>query len=325
MSVILFSQIINFKNILDHFKYEISFSISFCSFSRSIHYNGNDRPFYFSNGGFGGIIYCYNVPSKMKIEDCFFFECFCTGMGGAIFFDCQQNGSGSNLKRICCNNCFTDSNYYQFALVLVPNSIDSTNICDFVTISKCNNISNGFYSFHLYHGNISLKNCNSSNNLNKEYSGLALTSPFLCIGMFCSIMNNNVTSYRNLMLHSNNNNFFSFFNIIQNNSPENYGVITNWAGSYFFNNSFFLDNYDFLFYLKMGNLNISNSYIFHDNFKIGNIVLLENIKFEKINTIYILYFNSFLCEKKKGINLSQIKHNRIFSMVFICKLFLSII
>ena len=287
----ILSNSIIFINYNEHFSYSNSFIFNDCYFSRTVYYNGNDHAQGFS-GGWGGIIFCYDSPSNLKLINCIFYQCSCSGYGGAICFYSPYIGTNSEIINICANECYTFNNeWYQFACIATYNSINSNNTAKFLSVINCSNF-NAYCSFCLYYGNINLNNYNSSNNINKELSGIYLIYPSKFIGYFCSFFKNFVSSKYCIGLNGNNNNIFFNFNFKNNNSSLEYGVITNKLGTYIIEKSNFLNNFNLLFSIISGQLIISNSNIYHNNNSIGIISLINN-SFILTNTLNIQFLNKF--------------------------------
>ena len=242
--------------------------------------------------GNGGIIYCSGIQTNMIVNECFFFQCGCNDQGGAIFFSCNFIGTNVELNKNCAKNCF--SNAYQFAIILTHSN--SNNLCNLLSMNNCNNISIGYRSFLLAFGNISLNNFNSTKNFNIYYSGIALLTNFKCYSNYCNIIENFASDYSCIQLDGIDNNFLNFYNIIKNNSPNNYGIITNWQGNFLINNIILINNINILFYLKTGQLNINNCKIFHQNYSLSNFNINSNNEFLLNYSINLIIINHFNCE-----------------------------
>ena len=286
------------------------FQINICYFYRNNMYSGN-----------GGIKYCSNIVCNMKLENCIFYNCSCSGEGGGIYFWCNNYGTNVELRKICANYCFTDlGKTFQFCCIKVYNLINSLNLCSYLSINNCNKIFNGKISFYLYYGNITINNLNSTNNINKEYSGLYIEFPSIFYGIHNSIINNNISNYRNIMLQGNNNNKFLYSNFINNNSPLGYGVITIWDNGYFIlDHCIFLNNYNILFYIYSGQLNVFNSKIYHLNEIYFGTFLTLNNSYILTNSFNLNHLNTYLCFINKIITQNNFKkiHLLIFLNIFI--------
>ena len=114
------------------------FIFNYCSFSRNNCYNDN-----------GGIICISEKKSKLKLNNCVFYNCCSSLSGGAIYFNSYFEGTTVELNKICANNCFANS--YQFAYIGVY--INGQNFYNLLSINKCNNNNNldtSFVIFYVY-------------------------------------------------------------------------------------------------------------------------------------------------------------------------------
>ena len=151
------------------------------------------------------------------------------------------------------------------------------------------------------------------------YSGIRIYYPTQLIGIFCSIINNNVTKNSNIMFQGNNNNLFSFSNIIKNNSPLTYGVITNFVDTYTISNCIFYNNKDVLFYVLNGKLNIINSIIEHLTIltsKNSGIISINNITNFLNFTFNINHLNTYYCKINNINYFNFIKKNNFKIIIF---------
>ena len=250
----------------------------------------------------------------MNLSNCIFFQCSCTVQGGSIYFFCNNLGTNVELNNICINYCFSGlNNWYQFGVI--QTHLNSNNNNNFISIINCNKISNSYCSFRIYNGNINFNNFNSSNNYNKCYSSFSIIFPTKLNSNFCNIINNYVSEYANIQLWENQNNYLSNYNIINNNDVT-HGVVTNWGGIYFINNSIFLNNINTLFFSLNGLLNIINCKIYHpqiysvySNSNTGSIFTLNNIN-QLTNTFFINHFFTYKCESINKFTLkNKFKNN----------------
>ena len=92
-------------------------------------------------------------------------------------------------------------------------------------------------------GNISLTNYNCSKNINKWCSCIDIHGPDKFYSIYCTIVDNYVSCNTIIHLYSYKNNYLSYYNIVNNNSP-NRGLITVCSGKYQLKNSIFLNNKD---------------------------------------------------------------------------------
>ena len=241
-------------------------------------FNGEERynTFFIENSYFsrintlngnGGIIYNMKMDQNMNLNQCIFYFCSSTEGGGAIFF----LGNNVKLLKICCSYCFSE--IYQFGYI----ETSLNGFYHLLSINNCYNISEGFNSFVIDLGNITLKNYNSSKNINKERSGIWISFPSNFYSIFCSIINNFVSSNTILLFQGYEKYFLSYYNIINNNSPHKYfGVFSVFSGIFYLKNSFLINNKDFLFKLEEGQLEVSYCKINHNINKIFNGNILNN-------------------------------------------------
>ena len=187
-----------------------------CYFSRINIFNGN-----------GGIIYINNKKTNLILNNCIFYYCSCTVVGGAICFYCFIDDTIIEFNKICINHCFAF--YDQFSRI--ETSINSKNLYNLLSISNCYNNSNGHFVFSLFCGNIHLSHCNSTKNINFDGSGISIFNPTTLNSIYCTIINNYVSSNTIILLNGNNNHYLSYYNIINNNSPFN-GIICINDGKY---------------------------------------------------------------------------------------------
>ena len=279
----------------------------------------------FLNGN-GGIIYCYNIICKMKLNNCIFYKCCCDSNGGAIYLSCFTNGTNVELNRICASNCFTNIN--QFSFISTFHSADCNNSAIFLSINNCNFNDKNYISYYLSYGNMYIKNFNSSKNFNKEISTISISRQNIFEGIFWTIVDNIVTEDKNVMLNGNYINILSFCNIINNISPLDNGVITIWYGSYIIDNCIFLNNKNTLFYVHKGELNINNCFInlININSHKGIINLNNYSLINNINTLILNHYSTIHCNINNFQNTfqNQIYHLNIFKYFLILLFFLLI-
>ena len=167
----------------NHFNQISFFYINNCIYSRNNIYQGN-----------GGIFLIHGISSNFTILNSFFYQCSCSEMGGAIYFYCLLTGTNFELNKICVNECYSGINkMFQFAYIVTDNSINSKNFNNYISIINSNKyFNNNYHLFSPQLGNISLLNYNSSNNYNKESSSFYIFNPSNFIGLFCTLIKNNV-------------------------------------------------------------------------------------------------------------------------------------
>ena len=291
----LLNNFIIFDDSNTHISQQSNFIYNYCYFSRTNNYNGPDSccsGYY----GYGGIIFCYNIESNMKLNNCVFFQCSSYMNGGAIYFHSAFINSNVEINFVCANNCFTRNGFnYQFGVFLIYNSILNKISLNYLSMNNCSHVSSGTTSIELNYGNISINNFNSTKNNNLQYSSFRLYSPKKSYSIFCTIKDNFVSNNNNFLLEESLNNIFLYFNIINNNSPNNYGVINiRNNANLIIEHCIFFKNLNYLFYLNSGELNIKDCKIFHDLNSLG-IISTNNISFIETNTFYLIHLNTLLC------------------------------
>ena len=286
LSVILQCDYLPNKN----YRYTVStdFSINSCYFTRTFAYSGR-----------GGIFYCYNAKFNVLLNNCIFFECYSTSNGGAIYFYALKRYSTVEMNRICANSCFTTLNHgYQFAYIVNYQSMESYTKWNLISLTRCNNQVNGDTTFALRASDIVLNYLNSSYNINSHISAFEIVLPSKFTSSYCSIINNYVSTSRQIVLNGNNNNQLSFYNVVNNNNPSTtYGVISNWKDQYTISDSIFYNNINTLFYTHSGLLKIINCKIFHNSqyTTFEGTISTSNIIYQQTITFPISHLNTYKC------------------------------
>ena len=145
--------------------------LEFCFFQRFTTYFGSVNSGYSnSNAQHGGILYLYELSSKLNIINCIFYNCSCSGSGGAIFYYTSNSLSKCNIEKTCSNNCFNGEGGYGgcFFYLCTPNN-QTTN---YLSISKCSYNGKGRYSIQFYKGDQYFLNSNSSLNYCYSFSAI---------------------------------------------------------------------------------------------------------------------------------------------------------
>ena len=256
-----------------------------CFFSRINIYSGS-----------GGIIYAKDCKTIMKLINCIFYNCFSTEWGGAIYFYCNLKGTNVKLNKICASNC--SSKYVQFARIVTFSN--SNNIYDLISINLCGNNPIGYTSLKIQIGNINFSNNNSSKNYNIAVSGISINHPTKLKSIFCTFINNYVSSNSIIFLESFDMHFLSFYNIINNNSPKDNSIIYVFQGEYIINNSILQNNTDILFSTYNGKLHVSNCIIIHHQnyiFKDEIHTFNNQINNFGIQTFFLIHFSTKYCNE----------------------------
>ena len=292
-----------------------------CFFQRFNSYNGEgSSDLTISNSNYGGIIYSYNVPCNLIIKETIFYNCSCTGGGGAIYFDSNVNGTSIFIDKVCGYNCFTTSSYkFQFA-ALATYMDYGENFINYISMVKCSDNRNiGYESLTLGYGINIIKSLNSSNNFGERHQGLRIWTPLSFKGIFLNIINNNSSESYIFEISYNLNNNLTYSNFI-NNFCLNKGIISITNCNLIINDCIILNNKMILFYLSNGNLNLNNNYILHETTFNYGIISINNLNiFNLTNTLQFKYYSTFKCYAINPINFktNQLKKINLISMLLI--------
>jgi len=253
-------------------------NISNCFFSRSSSYSGN-----------GGVIFVTASSCSMNVNYSMFYNCVCSGDGGAIYF----YSSNSSLRMICANSC-SASSWYHFAYLRTS----QVNQVEFLSVSNCSHITSGLYPFYLSSGDQSVDNTNSSMNHAERVSGIVIYSPSTFKSSHCTFTNNKVSVWICIGFYSESGTIsMSYANIVHNNSPSSRGVV-------YVNGAFpkimyctFKNNQNTLFCVWEGSLEVSHSFIDHSGSFSTSIAVStsNNNSFTNTITYQLQFFNSIHC------------------------------
>jgi len=255
-----------------------SIDISDCSFSRALLYDGD-----------GGVIYLFGGTSttyNMSIAYSMFFNCSCSGSGGAIYFY-----SINSIIHASCGYSCSASSYGHFAFLYSGQN----NTVDMISVAFCSRISNGNMPINIRKGNQKISRTNCS--LNKVFctSGMYFFQPNSLLGSFCTFSGNRASGGGCLEIYQKIGDI-EFSNIVNNNSPINGVVIVYDSASLFFNSCVFDTNQNTLFCNKNGILNVLNSFINHlGKFSTSTPVLTSNNSITKWHTYYISHYSTAYC------------------------------
>ena len=290
----------------------MNINISDCYFSRSSTYSG-----------YGGTIYVSSGSLSMRVDRSMFYNCVCSSDGGAIWF----SSSNSELRMICANRCSCGINSNgHFALLLASQE----NLVEFISVSFCSHETNGYYSIRLRTGNQKVDNSNSSMNKANRDSGIGIGSPSFT-SSYCTFSNNNVSSRICIFFYSNSGTM-SYANIVNNNSPINYGVVSvEGTESTKMMYCVFKDNQNTLFCLLAGPLEVSHSYIYHTGgFSTSTSVSSNNNNsLTAFKTYQIPFFNSLHCNAdvphivNNQVNTIDQKHMRSCQFIYLTLILVS--
>ena len=255
-------------------------NISDCSFSRLSAFAGD-----------GGVISVYGVSCTMIINFSMFYNCVCSNLGGAIYFD----SSNSSLRMICANRCSAYS-WYHFA-DLVSSQL---NLVEYLSVSCCSPSTSAGYPICLNTGYQRVDNTNSSMNNVKYHSGIGIFSPSSFTSSHCTFSNNKASDWICINFYSTSGTIsMSYSNIIHNNSPIGNGVVYVWgSGSRKMMYCIFQNNQNYLCSVPSGTLEVSHSFIDHSS----SFCYTESVSSETNNsfinrlTFQIQFFHSHYCK-----------------------------
>ena len=254
----------------------------------------------------------------MSVSYSMFFNGIAT-YSGAIFFDSYS----SVLRMICANRC-SASSHYHYAYI----QASKENQIEFLSLSLCSHETSGYMSIFLSLGLQRLDNTNYS--LNKAYmsSSIRISSQTLFTSSYCTFMNN-IVSYGICFFFSPNIVTMSYANIIDNNSPSNFGVVyVNGGPIHNMEFCVFKNNQNTLFFLESGSLEVSHSFISHTNGIINQapVSTSKNNTFIQKQTYVIQFYDSHYCKAEIPISIQKpintlfdtlvSNHLRAYSMIY---------
>jgi len=253
--------------------------VSLCFFSRYSVYDGS-----------GGVIFVSGGSYTMNINYSMFYSCCCSIHGGAIYFV----SSNSCLRMICANSCSAYSHYH-FAWL----QASQMNEVEYLSVSYCSHTPSGYYPTFLYTGSQRVDKTNSSMNNAIQGSGILVNSPSSLTSSHCTFSNNRVSEYICIYIYSTSGIIsISYSNIVHNNSPSKFGVVTvEGAGSRKMMYCIFYNKQNYLFCVRSGSLEASNSFISpSESFSTSNSVSTSNNNsFIDRISYQLQFFNSYHC------------------------------
>ena len=265
-------------------------NISNCFFSRYSHYSGD-----------GGVIYVNGGSYSMNIICSMFYNCVCNTDGGAIYF----RSLISCLRMICANRCscgiLFDPRFINYYYGLFSYLVTSQeNQVEYLSVSKCSHISSsGFDTIYLSSGYQRVVNTNSSMNNAKKDSGISINNPSSFTSSYCTFSHNYVSNCVCIYFCSDSGTIsLSYANIVHNNSPSQYGVVSLWGtGPRKMMFCIFQNNHDYLFCVYQGSLEVLHSFIDHTGSFSTSIAVStsNNNSFTSIITYQLQFFNSLHC------------------------------
>jgi len=99
-------------------------NISNCFFSRYSSYSGD-----------GGVIFVSASSCSMNVNYSMFYNCVCSGEGGAIYF----SPTNSSLRMICANSCSASGNHFAYLSASLVNHVE------YLLVSNCSHTTSGYY------------------------------------------------------------------------------------------------------------------------------------------------------------------------------------
>ena len=268
--------------------------------------------------GNGAVLYFFQIIATLNINYCLFYNCSTNLNGRGIYFICENSKSLVNISNVCASLCSCGNSYlYPFSVFYHQN----ISKIEFTSINLCSYQNQGSESITLIGKEHYVNNLNSSKNYVYRFSGL-YTLGDIFLENYCTFINNSVSRSICIFFHMGLiNRKMENSNIINNNSPIDYGVIWNsYNGVTKMNFCIFSNNEDTLFYLESGNLILSNCKIYHNINKItyGSVVINNSILNLYFSIININHFYSFYCETEKNFGSYQLKFNskKFFFLIF---------
>jgi len=260
---------------------QMNINISYCSFSRYSSYSGD-----------GGVIHLYGSYS-MNANYTMFYNCVCSQSGGAI----HLSSSNSFLRMICAYRCSCGAEFLNHFAYLKASQMNNV---DYLSVAYCSHTTSGYYPINLYTGNQSFSNTNSSMNNAIAISGINVNYPSSFTSSHCTFSNNKVSENRCIHFYSTSGTIsMSYANIVQNNSPSQYGVVyAEGAGSKKMLYCIFQNNTNYLFCVHSGSLEVSHSFMNHSSSSFSRSAAVStenNNSFTNIMTYQIQFFNSHHC------------------------------
>ena len=237
----------------------------------------------------GGVIYVNGGFYSMNIHYSMFYSCIANN-GGAIYFD----SSISFLRMICANGC--SASYCHFANIYASQAIQ----VDYLSCSYCSHTISGEYSIFIQLGDQRTDNTNSSMNNAYVNSGIGIFSPSSFASSHCTFSNNNVSDSICISIYSDYVTIsISYANIVYNNSPYGYGVVSiEGEESKKMIYCIFQNNQNYLFCVFGGLFEVSHSFIDHSSSSFSNYLDVSTETNNSLTyriTYQMQFFNSHHC------------------------------
>jgi len=279
----------------------------------------------------GSVVYAKSIPGSLSIFSSTMINCTSVVSGGAVLYDCKENGN-CIMEKVCGFSCWFSGNYVvghergQFAYILV--SMTRNNTINFVSFSKCaDQKKDGVCSLALRQGITSTKNTNSSFNYARygsSFEWVLSNSSFICM---CTFSHNQATQYTSLKINHGvdtglTGHTIKCCNIVGNNGPDFGVILFQGAGILNIDQCIFKGNSQYLLSSYGGyggsctlvarNCLISHSDTISRRFN-GGIVSLTNITYSVISTYQIIHYQSYECFAEIPLIISTIDRTSIYS------------
>jgi len=250
--------------------------VSDCFFERTLTFSGS-----------GGVI-SINGQYYMNISFSMFSKCSCSAQGGAIFF---RNGKDTKLKAICgyqCSASSTPAGHFIFEdITTVSKTIEylSVSNCPNPSFSKPEGILVFFGQF------VKIDNTNSSMNTAIQTPGIYFNNVNTFSCAYCTFSNNKATNSICIAFLFVTGSMMSS-NIVNNNSPLQYGVFYLYYGNPQIKYCVLADNANTLFSIEGCTPTIAHCFIYNCG---GLASIGTNNSFIQIDTYGIAFFKSHYC------------------------------
>ena len=242
----------------------------------------------------GAISFSISASMFFKLSFCTFLNCrSSSGFGGAIWFNCTNNG-GINFNKICANYCYCGNTHFLFAFISCSDI--SNNFFEYVSITKCYIVKSQYhYPLRMDRNNIEIKSINESFNICHWVSGLLIIGKNISSFIKYSSFISNDSSYINIYISTFLSFNLSFCNIIKNNSPNGHSVIfANDKTNLNIFNCIFKQNLNILFSHLISSMKIINCY--YDILSTSGISIILFNNFNLITNTYLLnHFQTISC------------------------------
>jgi len=208
-----------------------------------------------------GIIYCTIDESWIVISNTILKSCFITDTTGSNIY-LKGTKERTVLSYICGINCSSRSN----GVFSYQETESNYPIFDeMVSVSYCvNNVDNTYGIINVYKGQQNCSNCNVSSCISNNAAGIYTWTYSPQRIVYTSIHSNRARYSRTINTHNSCDSNWISMNIINNTSPQNYGVVYSDASVVKFNNCVIHSNYNILFYANTGTITVLNSHVKHN-------------------------------------------------------------